>query len=492
MSGARLVGRAAAVVVGRGGTMVVGVAIAAAAVASSAAAGPVSGAAAATAQQTIALLNVQRAANRLPAGITNDPTWSSDCAAHDRYMARNHVLTHTETPGNPGYSSGGAFAGLNAVLTQGGSWDNGNPYENEPLHLDPLLAPRLVSVGSADIDGFSCTTTFPGWTRPAPPALTVYTYPGNGSTIYASEVARELPWTPGDLVGIPQPTRTGPNLIVLVDAAEQSLRDNPATLTGATLTGPSGPVQVATVDGDTPVPSGPYPTLGPYISPGGFIIPLNPLTPGSTYRAHVVVSFAGSQTIHNWTFSVQGADPNSRLSVRGHALSFTSQSSHPVEVTFTRAGGQHAPGVGIRPGHSVHLSLRPGTWQACGHQAATDTFAGYDRCIGIVVTGTPVLHLGKPQVHGARVRFRLAFGAVLRGRTATLTTTALTFHCAHRICTIVTGRPSTRVIMLQAKHLSFPLPARGHGLRIAIGTSAFQLADAPWTAAHAIGRYVRT
>ena len=209
-----LVGRAGALV-GRAGALV---AASLAAVALPALAGPVSGAAATTAKQTIAFLNIQRAANQLPAGITENPTWSTDCAAHDRYMASNHMLTHNEIPGNPGYSSAGAYAGLNAVLTQGGNWDNGDPYENAPLHLDQLLAPRSLHVGSADAFGFSCTITFPGWTRPAPPTLKVYTYPGDGSQIYASEVARELPWTPGDLIGIPQPTRTGPNIIVFVDA----------------------------------------------------------------------------------------------------------------------------------------------------------------------------------------------------------------------------------------------------------------------------------
>src|SRR3979411_2473964 len=118
---------------------------------------------------------------------------------------------------------------------------SGTPDAQAPLHLEQRMAPRLNVIGSADAEGFSCTTTFPGWTRPDPGALTVYTYPGPGATIYSSEAAHELPWTPGELVGIPQTTRTGPNIIVLVDAPGQSPKANPATLTGATLTGPTGP-----------------------------------------------------------------------------------------------------------------------------------------------------------------------------------------------------------------------------------------------------------
>ena len=117
---------------------------------------------AATAERAIALLNAQRAANGLPAGIVEDPTLTADCAAHDRYMALNHVLTHFEQPGDPGYSDGGAYAGRNSVLARGANWSESNPYETAPLHLDQLLAPRLRALGSADLDGYSCTTTFPG------------------------------------------------------------------------------------------------------------------------------------------------------------------------------------------------------------------------------------------------------------------------------------------------------------------------------------------
>jgi len=100
---------------------------------------------AATAQQAIALLNAQRAGNGLPANIIEDPRLTSDCAAHDRYMALNNALTHFEQTGAPGYTVGGAYAGKNAVLSERANWDNGNPYESAPLHLD-LRKPRSIPV----------------------------------------------------------------------------------------------------------------------------------------------------------------------------------------------------------------------------------------------------------------------------------------------------------------------------------------------------------
>jgi hypothetical protein len=449
------------------------------------------GARAATAAQTIALLNAQRAANGIPAGITEDATLSTDCAEHDHYMFLNHQLTHQEQPGNPGYTAGGAYAGLNAVLTENDNWDAGDPYENAPLHLDQLLAPRLLVLGTADVEGFSCTTTFPGWVRPDPLALTVYTYPGNGAQIYASEIARELPWTPGQLVGLAPGARTGPYLFVLVDAPGQSPVDNPATLSGATLTGPSGQVMVATVDGTVPVPGNQTATLSSYISPGGFIIPFRPLYAGVTYHAHIVVGFAGTQTPYDWWFTTLGASPHSVLSARNGKLYFTSSSSQPVSVTFTRAGGRHAHGVTIAPGRSVRLGLHPGTWQACGHQPGTAGFAPFDGCIAIIVTGKPTVQFGTPRVAGSLVKIRVTFTRILRGRTARLTFTPLTVRCHRHGCSATAGRTTRRTITLRATALAFALPAHRHGFALALDTAAFQLGDAPWSAAHATVRFVR-
>jgi hypothetical protein len=461
--------------------------VAAAAIAAAAALAAAPAPAGATsAARVIAALNAQRAANGIPAGITENTTWSRDCAAHDAYMARNHTLTHEEVAGKPGYSSGGAFAGRNAVLIEGINWDAGNPYESAPLHLDELLAPRLAVTGSADLDGFSCTITFPGWTRADPAAPTIYTYPGNGGRIYPSEVANEAPFTPGELAGLPQPARTGPNLIVFVEAPGQTPFRNPATLSGATLTGPSGPVALRTVDGNTALPSGSLPTLAPYISPGGFIIPAAPLAPYTTYTAHVVVTFAGVATTHDWSFTTNGADPQSTLASQGESLSFSSSSSATIRVTLTRANGAHVPSVTLRTRQSVRLRLHPGSWEACGHQRAAGTYAGYDRCLSIVVTGQPSLRFGDPAAHGQRVRFPLRFSTVLRGHRAKLTITTVTVKCARHVCTTKPVSRVMRTITLRSGSITIRLPATGRGVRLALTTNSFQIGDAPWDAGHAV------
>jgi hypothetical protein len=449
---------------------------------------------AATAQQTLHELNVQRSTNGLPAGITLNQTWSNDCLAHDQYMEMNgDVLTHAEVPGAPGYSAGGAYAGANSVLAQGSGWDTGNPYQYAPLHLDQLLAPRLATVGTGDADGFSCTTTFPGWTRPAPSALTVWTYPGPRATIYSSEIAAELPFTPGQLVGMRSGAVTGPYLFVFVDAPDQSATDNPATLSQVTLTGPAGTVSTLTADGRTAVPRTAAQgcqgdTLSCYIAPGGFIIPVRPLRPHATYRAHFIVTFAGTQTSHTWTFKTVGAPPQSALTLTGMVLRFVSNSPAPIRITFKRATGARAPTRVVRPGHSVHLNLSPGSWLACGHQAAKGRFGAFAQCISILVTGIPKIHFGNPRVVGQTVQFPITVSPVLKGRTATLTTTPLTVNCASGICTTVTGTPTTQTQVLNTGTITLPLPAPGQGVQLMLETPAFQLRDAPWVAAQATSK----
>ncbi len=99
--------------------------------------------------------------------------------------------------------------------------------------------------------------------------------------------------------------------------------------------------------------------------------------------------------------------------------------------------------------------------------------------------GVPKLRLSSGRVRGHRVRFTVSYSSVLRDRSATLTITPLTVHCAGGTCTTVAGHPSARTVVLTTRVLSLPLPARGHGIRLDLETNAFQLLDAPWKAAHA-------
>src|SRR5207248_10719179 len=108
--------------------------------------------------------------------------------------------------------------------------------------------------------------------------------------------ADELPLAPGAAVGMPRGTRTGFNIMVYAEGVRDPwhLRIN-----AATLIGPKGPVALRTVDRTTP-------TVGPYLPPGsGFLIPVAPLEPGTTYKASV--NFGHGQARRSWHFSTTAA-----------------------------------------------------------------------------------------------------------------------------------------------------------------------------------------
>ena len=239
--------------------------------------------AALSAAESIAMLNAQRAANGIPAEIRENPDWSRKCALHNAYQRENGVLEHEEDPRRPGYTEDGNWAGTNSVLSTGGwSREGGNPFENAPIHLMQLLAPALAEMG---IDG-GCATTWPGYVRAAP-SRALYSYPGDGVRgIPYEQVASERPFVPGDFVGLPEGTRTGPHLYVLSHAEGRSV----PVLQTATLTGPDGPVEVRSVTSQSP-------EVGAYLPPGAILIPARPLRPKTTYRAHVAMSVTGGQCL---------------------------------------------------------------------------------------------------------------------------------------------------------------------------------------------------
>jgi hypothetical protein len=311
---------------------------------------------AATPAQAIANLNAQRAANGIPAGITENPSSSAACAAHNNYERENGgELTHSETAGNPGYTDAGNQAAGSSVLAAGTNWDTTNPWETAPIHLAQLLDPYLAQMGVDDSDGYVCATTLPpdAAFSPSPPTIVGYSYPGNGQTDWpTSETAAEGPFTPGDLVGLPQPMTTGPYLFVLF-AGPWPAFSAYLSITSATLTGPSGPVAIKTADGNTPTPQGV--TLGAYIGTAGMVIPVAPLTAGATYTAQVDGSVDNNGTpvpvSERFSFTTaitpQGLRAESRLTL-------SKAKKHHLKRVFTLRA------TGVYVGRSAQVTLKVG------------------------------------------------------------------------------------------------------------------------------------
>jgi hypothetical protein len=226
-----------------------------------------------TAQEAITALNAQRAANGLPADITENPAWSRACELHTRYLAGGNVSNpHEEDPSSPLYTPEGQQAARSSVLGAGFTLGGANGWEYAPIHLMQTLGPGLSVTGYAD----GCLWTWPGYQRPAPPQTALFTYPGDGTQIYYAETAEEWPFVPGDLVDLPMGTRTGPHLFVFAFGGEEG----DVKLTSATVVGPEGAVEVRTVDNTTPRVAG-------FLPPGGIIIPVHPLRSDSDYTAVV-------------------------------------------------------------------------------------------------------------------------------------------------------------------------------------------------------------
>ena len=361
-------------------------------------------------------LNLQRETNGIPAGIADRLAWDEGCAAHLNWLRLNPSAyesnPHIETPGTPGYSEAGAWAGEHAGLlgqlalsSTGTAWYDG--FEEAPYHLFPLLAPSLTEIGYVP----NCIVDTGGPARPVPLTPQILTYPGNGTNfIEAWEKAEESPHTPAPLAGLPENRITGPYLVVYAWGA------GTGELTGATLRGPAGPVEVRTVSAEE----------------GGFVIPPAPLTVGATYTATATytpasVADGGSSAPpidHEWSFTV--ARPGRLVEglvigtkplpvVSGTPLPTSHPKpvfSSPVVVRIVRVALNRRFGTAVL---YIRLSsAEPGTVTLTGRGIKTvRKWIPRSAAIKMSVTPTPILtrrlrHNGKATV---RVQLAVAQGA---------------------------------------------------------------------------------
>jgi hypothetical protein len=315
-----------------------------------------------SAQQAIDYLNAQRASNGIPAGIVENPAWSNGCAQHNAYLRRHpeqwDINAHDEQPGADGYTPTGQEAAQSSVLTSSngyGAYRGGNPWEHAPIHLMQLLAPALSVTGYADTPG-ACMWTWPGYQRAGSDPPTVYTYPGDGTTIYSSMGVNEAPFSPGEFVGIPQTVATGPHLYFFVHGADAW--SGRGTITSASVAGPDGPVEVRTVDNSTVGPRG---ALGDSLPPGGIVIPVRPLQSGQLYTATVNFrTAAGALLTRTWQFRTRRPDQpvwlDSRHVGRGKRIVIRYLAAAPGELraTLRRGGRTYAQfSQSVKPGDGL-------------------------------------------------------------------------------------------------------------------------------------------
>jgi hypothetical protein len=325
-------------------------------------------------QRTAGMLeafNTERALNELPLVGEVNAQQEAGCANHLSYMALNGgALVHGEEPARAGYTPEGNFengAGGSEVLSAAPGWRLGaNPWATAPIHLYLMFNPAVVSTGYADDERFACQRMAERHVQSAP--LTFYAWTGaNGRIgVPTATTAREAPYTPQQLVGIPDGQATGPNLMVFSAG-------NLGVVRAAGLTGPTGPVAVKLVNEQTRSAAG----SGSWFRGGAVIIPTAPLAPQATYTATVLWSDQGQAAKQQFAFKTGG-------SVR------------PALDVALRLGARHDGGV--------TLTVPP---PAIGRAAALRVLArGYDRRRVIVLQASQRIRL--PRISGGkRVTVRL-------------------------------------------------------------------------------------
>jgi hypothetical protein len=292
-----------------------------------------------TPEAAVAELNAWRAQIGLtPLSTTTVSAWNTGCAHANNYGFQNKELTHNEMGGHGGYTSDGADAAANSVLSNyfsapdpvsdaallpGPTWDSG------VFHRAALLQPRLAQTGFASstfLEGslwqsFTCMRTLGGAIDDShtTPGLTLYPSPGNGAynvpTVFPA--GSEFP-DPAKEDGVPAGSTLGWLLNVEINGPWSTAGFGyQANAHGVTATlAPDGTSNfvplVVSQCGPSGCGGGGGTSDGIYFGGGFGIFPTQPLAPDTTYRVVLTGGVVTDQTTHvdypipagySWCFS---------------------------------------------------------------------------------------------------------------------------------------------------------------------------------------------
>ena len=316
-------------------------------------------------------LNSLRAANGIPAGIINNPSWSAGCAAHMNYLELNDYEGewHTEVRGRPGYTDAGKQAAGSSVLSNAssvGSTRTGSRRRSTSRSCSRRSCRFRLGAG--------LQYTWPGYLRPEPRRY---------GALHLSRRRRRRGDEP---VPVRARVRWGCRRGHAVGRVDHRSR---------------GPVDVNVIDNHTPGAEG-------YLPPGGVLAPAAPLEDDSTYTAQVTfTSDEGAQATRRWSFStgelgaateqsIGEADPwgNDRRAVaeRPHAADDADAAAlgggaratiaaqgnalgRTARVTLQRTDCRCRPTKGLQA-HAVRAPLRVARAARAGHRVALGLLRG--------------------------------------------------------------------------------------------------------------------
>jgi hypothetical protein len=393
----------------------------------------------------VGFVNAQRAANGLPAGITEDTAASAACAT---WTASPHPISGPQATPPAGaltwYDGDGLF--------QDGPWTaTHNPFQPYTALLPSILAPRLATLGADERNGVGCVTPT-DTSRPAPAQDVTYTFPGDGTT--DAITSQESASSPG--FGVDPATggianggaSTGGVVYAFFDGPGFDPA-HPATprATSAALTGPDGAdVPVYVRDATTQYSTAALPTEVQ-------LVPKGELKPFSTYTAAVAADVTlpgGGPTrsfTRTWSFTTGALENGLQVMWANHTASFDPDASSLTILVVSRAPRVTATATGpgtpataaastvAIPPQNAWVTLRldqHGPWHVCLSSGGPGTdYRPASTCIDVVAGAAPRVSPAPP-VEGAaapkppaKVKVSIAKGAkaTWRGRTVSVPVT---------------------------------------------------------------------
>ena len=287
-----------------------------------------------------------------------------------------------------------------------------------------MLKPELTSAGYDGSHGYACMRMYGAEPRPDPPAPQFFSYPGPGTVgIYPDEYAAEWPYTPQQLVGIPEYEVTGTNILLF------SLGTDGLDVESFSLRGPSGVVPARMVDENTRNEVG----SGGWFAGGGVIVPEQPLAEHTPYTVSV-----------RWRNLAYGRE------------SFEGEAEGPLsQVAFFSQEFSFTTGAMSREGRE----RRP--WKS------------------------PKLHLRQVGRTGKFIRLRLVAGGALRGHRARFVVFRHERGCGRAFASAAgpcgwrnLGRPRRRMLRLRRTQiLKVREPRRWQKATIKVRTRSYEVGD---------------
>lgn len=314
----------------------------------------------------IAFLNQQRAANGIPPVADNQDFAAAWCPDEDS-----------------GPTGGESGRDLSSVVT---GWSpTTSPWDDAPLHQQDIYNPLFTQAGDVNAEAQACLGVGAPLGEPATPTFaTFFSDTGPDGVPTTETVEHEGPFAPQQLVGIPQGTPTGGQIILYAEGMGAEVRAISWTLTEAD----GNPVPNVRLVDDIQATNAGY---SGYLSGVGVVIPpalkaltvynLSVLWEGpEAVTANQMASFKTTAATNRLRIYANGNYLYGESAARGGVLtvSRSRESFHTSISTRTKSGEYR--------GRVPFSRLGPGHWQVCVSSGGGSTgYRAERRCMHIAI-----------------------------------------------------------------------------------------------------------